>query len=114
MVPTAQKPARPALSGRSIPELEQVITDRLQFAVKALATDQPNLAKLYMKRAIENIQELRYRLATGKAVRSVLDFIRDIFANVMEALAPAIEAMGRAFRIFSEAFQSDFALAAPQ
>lgn len=114
MVLTAQKQVRPDFSGRSIPELELVIADRLQFAVKALATDQPNLAKLYMKRAIENIQELRYRLATGKAVRSITEFIRDLFKNIIDVFTPAVEATTRAFRMLTGAFQSDFALAAPQ
>lgn len=79
-----------------------------------MTTDQPNLAKLYMKRAIENIQELRLRLTVGKAVRTVGEFIGDFFKSVMEAFAPAIEATCRAFRMFSEAFQNDFALAASQ
>lgn len=125
MVLSAQKQAPPAFSGRSVAELEQVIKDRLKHAVHALATDQPNLACLYMKRALEHIAEVRVLMKVSRVVNSVSDFFSDLLDNVLDILAPVYEGVKKAAtqvldfvvdvcHIVAGAFQSDFALAAPQ
>ena len=125
MVLSAQKQARPALSGRSVAELEQVIKDRLRSAVHALATDQPNLASIYMKRVLEHVAELRYLLAVSRTFRVVQDFCADVTDALLDVLAPAVAACETVINAFAnlaqdvsrsvfETSKSDFALAAPR
>lgn len=96
-------------------ELELVIKDRLKHAVQALATDQPNLASLYIKRALEHVAELRQLMAAHRVIRQTTDVIAEIGRMFQEAFAPLIAGVKDVFEAFTKAFnQSDFALAAPQ
>lgn len=114
MVLSAQKQARPAFSGRSVQELDQLIKDRLACAVRALETGQPNLASLYMKRALEHIAERRTLLALQRLVRIVVDFCSDLADRFLDALAPAFRFFENLARSISKTGQGDFVLAAPR
>lgn len=117
MVPTVQKQVRPALSGRSNTELEQVIKDRIQFAIKALNTDQPNLAALYIKRATENVQELRYKLAISKATVSTVGDLAALAGALREVFQPLVAVFSAIGDFVSAVFPAgpdDFALVGPK
>ena len=116
MVPTVQKQLRPALSGRSIDELEQVIKDRIQFALKYME-NQPNLAALYIKRATENVQELRYNLALGKPTVSTVGDLAALAGALREVFQPLVAVFSAIGDFVSAGFpadQNDFALVGPK
>lgn len=83
--------------------------------IKFLETGQPNMAALYMKKALELLKKEKAQSDLAKAfaplaeARSVLaTAARETFAVIAAAVAPIVDM----FSEYAKAFQSDFALAA--
>lgn len=79
--------------------------------VKFLETDQPNMAALYMKKALELLKKEKIRGELDRVlpfVTAVCQAIEGVWNALVEAAAPFIDA----FTSLTQVFQSDFALAA--
>ncbi|SEE25114.1 hypothetical protein SAMN04489740_0971 [Arthrobacter alpinus] len=80
-------------------------------AIKFLKTDQPNMAALDMKKALELLKKEKAHRGLEK-VFAFFAQIRDVFIGAFNAVRDACSQAFAAFSSLAEAFQSDFALAA--
>lgn len=79
--------------------------------IKFLETDQPNMAVLYMKKALELLKKEKAQRLLDRGL-SFFARLAEAFAGVFNAVAEAVVPVIAAFTKLGEAFQSDFALAA--
>lgn len=98
-------------------------------ARRAIETGQPNLAKLYMRKALEQTEQHRRQLdpwrvlrqnlqAFGDAVQAVakayVDAIEPVAKHIAEVFAPTLNAVADGMRATaSSSTQNDFTLAGP-
>lgn len=83
----------------------------LQEAKRCLDTDQPRMAALYMKKALELLKKEKAKRALAW-VLALLARVRECIVGAWNALAEVVAPVIDAFNGLVEAFQSDFALVA--
>ena len=87
-------------------------------ARRAVETGQPRVAGLYMRKALEQVQEQRRELdPLGFACRDISEAVMSVAKGIMEVLMPAVDALCEVFSGTAKAIensrQGDFVLVGP-
>lgn len=82
--------------------VEQLVEE----AIKAFSTGQPNLACLYIRKALVLLDEARTRVV----IVTVLDVMAKIVDRIEEFICGVVDSVARVFSFIAEVTQGDYAL----